>query len=65
VTQQLDYLADPLPPGYKRWQRSRCSAACNYEAMSWCDGDDDCPFAIEKPESNNGVFAFIVKIHVQ
>jgi hypothetical protein len=64
---RLDYLGDPLPEGFERWSCSRCTAGCNYEAMSWCDdkGAEACPFFIEKPDSNNRCFAFIKRASVE
>lgn len=55
-----DYLGDAMPEGYERWTCSRCTAGCNYEAMTLCK-ESPCPFDIEKPESNHGCFAFIRK----
>lgn len=57
---RLDYLGDPLPAGYEPWTCDTCTAGCNFEAMQMCAGGP-CPFDRDKPESNFGCFAFIIK----
>lgn len=59
-----DYLGDPLPEGYRSWFCGICQAGCNFEAMNQCsrrmDSSAECGFDQDKPESNGGVFAFMV-----
>ena len=50
--------AEP-PPGYRFWSCPVCTANCNFEAMNLCRGDS-CPHDIERPDSVDGFFEFIV-----
>lgn len=61
VTKRLDYLGSPLPDGYDRWVCSECTAACTFEAMTQCHGDQPCPYFREGVEANEGAFALIKK----
>ena len=58
MTKDVDCFGSPLPEGYTQWICEHCTAVCNYEAMTQCHGSP-CPFDRDKPESNDGIFAFI------
>lgn len=59
---RLDYCGDPLPEGYERWMCPECTAACTFEAMNMCHGEQPCPYFREGVEANHGAFALIRKI---
>lgn len=50
-----------IPEGYVRWACDVCTASCDFEAMNWCAGTPDCGFDLDKPESIDGAFEFIIK----
>ena len=62
----VDFLGDEMPPGYKAWSCSICTAVCNFEAMHQCSrqrlGEEaECGFDQDHPESNGGAFGFMVR----
>lgn len=61
VPKGLDYFGEPLPDGYDRWVCSECTAACTFEAMTQCHGEQPCPYFREGVEANHGAFALIRK----